>query len=143
MMNKTTPSTRKPNQSRRHQKRQAHFQRWWAKNHSSKKAHTWLAHYTRNITHAYMLAPEAYEQIISITKRFFSSEFRKLSGKDAYQLWRLSHPVTLERSTILAATAQHLLETKLKIHEQGYAKYQAKKASEVQVTVKKSRKVTP
>jgi hypothetical protein len=121
-------------QQAQHAKRQAAFQRWWAKNHSNKKAHTWLAHYVRTQVFAYLMAPEVHAQATFLTKRFFSSEHKKLSGKHAYQLWRIAHPTKTGRHQQLTLTAERLAKQKRSEQIQKQAKY-------VQVTVKKQRQV--
>lgn len=89
-------------------KRKKHFNRWWGKNHHRSKAQVWLAYHARTFGFAYALPPEAFSHIQTITKRFFSSEHRRLKKTDAWYLWKITHPLTNDRIKRMMATAEYL-----------------------------------
>ena len=90
------------------EKRQKNFNRWWNKNHHRNKAHVWLAYYARTFAFSYALPPESFSTVQIITKRFFSSEHRRLKKSEAIFLWRITHPLSNDRNKLMLATAEAL-----------------------------------
>ena len=90
------------------QQRNKRFETWWYKNHHNSKGHVWLCKTARRVAYAYNLEPSAWETVTHITKRFNSSEYKRLSKEDARTLWRINNPVHTERLQRLRDTAHHL-----------------------------------
>jgi hypothetical protein len=81
--------------------RRTQFHRWWSKNHNRSSAHSWLVLSTVAWLKLSLSAPELQHQAQLLHKRFFNSEYRKLSAPDAYKLWRWSHPGVQRRTAQL------------------------------------------
>ena len=89
-------------------KRRNNFARWWRKNRTRSKAHTWLAHYTRNVVYTYAMPPEQFTGVNLITKRFFNSEYKRLGQSSAWTLWKIAHPLETVRINRIQTTAAYL-----------------------------------
>ena len=55
--------------------------------------------------HNYNIPPEQFDHTVKLIKRYNLSEYKRLNAKDAYFLWRLTHPSMNERRERLLATA--------------------------------------
>lgn len=88
------------------------FVKWWSVNHHRKPSHTWLCRNARRVSYAYNLEPAAFEDVQYITKRFYASEWPRLSSKEAWKLWKLCHPTITERNERLLSTAEYLDKVK-------------------------------
>ena len=90
------------------QQRQDNFARWWRKNHHRRPAHTWLASHVKRVAFSYNFPPEVFDAMIFATKRFYNSEYRRLSKDEAWTMWRFTHPLYPDRVKVLMQTSEHL-----------------------------------
>jgi len=81
------------------------FARWWNRNHHQRRAHDWLCAHSRRTAYAYYFPPEAFDEVMFITKRYYSSEYRRLHQVSAWSLWRLIHPLHNKRISAIERAA--------------------------------------
>tara|TARA_R110000744_G_scaffold38400_1_gene87924 strand:- start:2549 stop:2872 length:324 start_codon:yes stop_codon:yes gene_type:complete len=81
------------------------FDRWWKKNHHNVSAHYWLTKHTRRVMHNYNSAPEQYDHVIKVLKRYNLGEYKRLNKANAEFLWRFIHPTISQRRERLLSSA--------------------------------------
>lgn len=89
-------------------KRRQHFTKWWRVNKKRNKALVWLTKEARRCIFAYAIDPHQFTEIQTIVKRFNNSEYKTMSRRDSWRLWKLLHPLPRKRIQQLQATAEHL-----------------------------------
>ncbi len=94
--------------TREHELRRRNFRKWWGKNHHKRKAHTWLCYHARNTVFTYAFTPEKFGVVQTITKRYFKSEFPRLRERDAWILWKMTHPTHNNRQKLLETHAHYM-----------------------------------
>jgi hypothetical protein len=88
--------------------RRSKFAKWWKTNHHHQKGHTWLCYAARNTVYTYAMNPQTFKDVNYITKRYFKSDYKRLSQNHAWRLWKTVHPLMNRRVRMLEATAEHL-----------------------------------
>lgn len=95
------------------QKRSAEFQRWWRSHRTpNSKGLLWLVHHAKRIAFGYNLPPYTWDQVQYITKRYLNSEHRRMSRRDAWTLWKVTHPLSNDRINRIRTTADYLFRAK-------------------------------
>ena len=90
------------------------FNVWWRQNRHQSKGFTWLSMQAKRIAYAYNLPPFSFDQVQTITKRYLNSDYKRLSRKDCWTLWKMCHPLKSHRIDRLKSTADYLMEAKSK-----------------------------
>lgn len=98
-------------------KRRHNFIKWWSNNSHRVKAHVWLCHYSRDTVYKYAMPQSQFQEIAAITKRFFSSDYKRLGQSSAWKLYKLAHPLENERMRRIMASGA-FLEAQNKIHQE-------------------------
>ena len=93
------------------------FQNWWNKNHHRRKGHDWLCAHARRIAYAYFFPPELFDDIQYITKRYYNSEYKRLSHINAWMLWKFVHPLHNNRIKAIEGAARRYEEKRIKLKE--------------------------
>lgn len=94
-------------------KRSAEFNRWWrCHNIANSKGLLWLVHHAKRIAFGYNLPPYTWDQVQYITKRYLNSEHRRMSRRDAWTLWKVTHPLCNDRIQRIQTTGDYLLSAK-------------------------------
>jgi hypothetical protein len=92
--------------------RRNNFRRWWRKNNKNQKAQDWLTYHSRRVAYGYHMRPGVFDLVQYITKRYFKSEYKRLTERNAWTLWKLIHPLHTERVERMTDTATHLIAAK-------------------------------
>lgn len=104
-----------PNQTQ--DSRWADFARWWQVNHHRRRGHDWLCGHAKRIAFAYFFQPEAFDEIKFITRRYWNSEYKRLTHWDAWKLWRFTHPLPNARIRAIEEAALRFEEKRVKLKE--------------------------
>ena len=90
-------------------KRRRNFDKWWRFNHHRSNAHVWLTKHAKRVAYGYMLPPAHHEDVQYICKRFNKSQHRRLKCCDAWNLWKVVHPVHRDRNNTITRSAEKLM----------------------------------
>jgi len=99
------------------QRRRKNFYRWWNKNKTNVKAHEWLVRTARTYAYTYNYHPNVFTLITTIAKRWFNSEYKRLTMDDAWCLWKHSHLLQTERVQLLIKSGDYYKENREKRKE--------------------------
>lgn len=88
------------------------FNRWWRRSKRNHSSLVWLTSHAKRVAFAYNIPPHTWDEVIHINKRFLHSEYKRLSRRDAWKLWKFIHPLSTNRIARITATGDYLLSVK-------------------------------
>ena len=68
----------------------------------------------KRVAYAYNLPPYSFDQVQTITKRYLNSDYKRMSRKDCWTLWKMCNPLKNARVDRLQSTGDYLMEAKSK-----------------------------
>jgi len=111
------------------------FNQWWRRSRNNHRSLTWLTSHAKRIAFAYNLPPHTWDEIIHINKRFLNSEYKRMSRRDAWKLWKFIHPLSTNRIQRISDTGDYLMSAK-------HDKNTSKPKKEVTIVYKNKKRLT-